>query len=241
MIPIRRAGEKTVAWTSRILLLVNGIAFLAQLLLGANSEAYIARLGFIPLRFFWSFSNHEIITAGLLPLITSVLLHGGPIHLIGNMIYLFVFGSEVETRFGPARFLAFYFAAGAVGSIAHGFVFPESTIPSIGASGCIAGILGAFLVLSPLSRIVTLIPLLISWIVLELPALVFLPIWLSMQFMNGFFALEAARNTQEVAGVAWWSHVGGFVFGALVAGLWRLAQRGVSRFPKDGEPAEAGR
>jgi membrane associated rhomboid family serine protease len=100
-------------------------------------------------------------------------------------------------------------------------LFPGSTIPSIGASGSIAGLLGAFLVLRPSARIVTLFPLVVYWAMAEIPALVFLPVWFGMQFFNGFLSLEAARRTQEVAGIAWWAHVGGFVFGALIAVLFR--------------------
>ena len=100
----------------------------------------------------------------------------------------------------------------------HAALFPDSAIPSIGASGCIAAILGAFLALYPAEPIITLIPLIVSWILVEIPGLVLLPIWFALQFANGVMALESARGTEEVAGVAWWAHIGGFAFG-LVAGL----------------------
>jgi membrane associated rhomboid family serine protease len=110
----------------------------------------------------------------------------------------------------------------AAGSLTHTVLFPTSAIPSIGASGSIAGLLGAFLILRPRAQIVTLFPLVVYWAMAEIPAVVFLPVWFGMQFFNGFLSLEAARRVQEVAGIAWWAHVGGFVFGALVAGIWRL-------------------
>jgi membrane associated rhomboid family serine protease len=104
----------------------------------------------------------------------------------------------------------------------HTLVFPTSTIPSIGASGSIAGVLGAFLVLRPHAQIVTLFPLVVYWAMAEIRAALFLPVWFLMQFFNGFLSLAAARQTEEVAGVAWWAHVGGFLFGAIVAVLLRF-------------------
>jgi membrane associated rhomboid family serine protease len=123
------------------------------------------------------------------------------------------------------RYFVFYIACGAIGSLAHTLLFPQSAIPSIGASGSIAGLLGAFLVLRPHAKIVTLFPLVVYWAMAEIPAIVFLPVWFGMQFFNGFLSLEAARRVQEVAGIAWWAHVGGFVFGAAVAGVWRLSSK----------------
>jgi membrane associated rhomboid family serine protease len=158
-------------------------------------------------------------------LVTSLFLHGGFVHLFGNLIYLWVFGGAIEESMGHGRFLLLYLACGAVGSLTHTVLFPQSSIPSIGASGSIAGVLGAFLVLRPQARIVTLFPLVVYWAMAEIPALLFLPVWFGMQFFNGFLSLQAARGTQEVAGIAWWAHVGGFVFGALVAGGFRLARR----------------
>ena len=158
-----------------------------------------------------------------LTIVSSLFLHGGFVHLFGNMIYLWTFGDAVEDIFGHPRYFLFFIACGVVGSLAHTVVFPLSTIPSIGASGSIAGILGAFLVLRPRARIVTLFPLIIYWAMAEIPAALFLPVWFLMQFFNGFASLAAARGTEEVAGVAWWAHVGGFLFGAVVAGVvrWR--------------------
>jgi membrane associated rhomboid family serine protease len=112
-----------------------------------------------------------------------------------------------------------------MGSLTHTFLFPHSTVPSIGASGSIAGLLGAFLVLRPHARIVTLFPLVVYWAMAEIPAVLFLPVWFGMQFFNGFLSLQAARGTQEVVGIAWWAHVGGFLCGALLAALFRRNDR----------------
>jgi membrane associated rhomboid family serine protease len=141
------------------------------------------------------------------------------------MIYLWVFGGAVEDALGHVKYAVFYIVGGAAGSLAHTLVFPNSTIPSIGASGSIAAVLGAFLVLRPGAEIVTLFPLVIYWAMAEIKAALFLPVWFLMQFFSGFLSLAAARGTQEVAGVAWWAHVGGFAFGAAVAGVFRLLAR----------------
>jgi membrane associated rhomboid family serine protease len=161
----------------------------------------------------------------ILTLVTSLFLHGGFVHLAGNLIYLWVFGGAVEEALGRVRFLTLYLACGAVGSLMHTVLFPQSTVPSIGASGSIAGLLGAFLILRPRARIVTLFPLVVYWAMAEIPALLFLPVWFAMQFFNGFLSLQAARGTQEVVGIAWWAHVGGFVFGMVMAAVLRQRPR----------------
>src|SRR5204863_8331443 len=119
-------------------------------------------------------------------LITSLFLHGGFVHLFGNMIYLWVFGGAIEDALGHVRYLLFFVACGAIGSLMHTLLFPRSAVPSIGASGSIAGVLGAFLVLRPRARIVTLFPLVFYWAMAEIRAALFLPIWFGMQFFNGF-------------------------------------------------------
>ena len=158
-------------------------------------------------------------------LLVALFVHGNVLHLFGNMIYLWTFGDAVEDTFGHTKYLLFFVACGVAGSLIHTLVFPRSVIPSIGASGSIAGILGAFLVLRPRARIVTLFPLVVYWAMAEIPAALFLPVWFLLQFFNGAASLAAARATEEVAGVAWWAHVGGFVFGAAVAAVYRIASR----------------
>jgi membrane associated rhomboid family serine protease len=223
MIPLRHTLEHSKpAVVNRTLVAMNVVMFVAQLFLGAMTEKIIQTFGFIPARFLHPESFHYAFWEVAITLVTSLFLHGGFVHLAGNMIYLWVFGGAVEDALGHVRFLLFYVACGAAGSLTHTVLFPQSTIPSVGASGSIAGLLGAFLVLRPHARIVTLFPLVVYWAMAEIPAVVFLPVWFAMQFFNGFLSLEAARRVQEVAGIAWWAHVGGFVFGAMVAGIWRL-------------------
>lgn len=218
MIPLRDTLTLTrVPWINRALLATNIIAFIAQMASGKSGEILIRIFGFIPARFFdparFGYQPFEVaITLG-----SSLFLHGGFVHLIGNMLYLAIFGNDVEEKLGHGRYLLFYLACGAAGSLVHAMIFPHSTIPSIGASGSIAGILGAFLLLHPRAKIITLFPLVISWALAEIPAVLFLPIWFLMQFANGFLTLASTRGTQEVAGVAWWAHIGGFSFGVVLA------------------------
>src|SRR5947209_14654058 len=224
MIPLRHTlASRVTPFVTRGIVIANVAIFLVQLGLGARTEALINTFGFIPARLTnpasYGYTRLEVIVT----LFSSVFLHGGLVHLFGNMIYLWIFGGAVEEALGRVRYLAFYLLCGAVGSLTHTALFPHSFVPSIGASGSIAGLLGAFLVLHPSARIVTLFPLVVYWAMAEIRALIFLPLWFSMQFFNGALALAAAQRTQEVAGIAWWAHVGGFLFGALVGAGARLA------------------
>ncbi len=226
MIPLRHTLERhTTPAVNRGLVLANVVLFVAQLFMGAMTERIIATFGYIPARLLDPEAFHYAPWEVAITLVTSLFLHGGFVHLFGNLIYLWVFGDAIEDAFGHIRFFFFYIACGAAGSLTHTLLFPASSIPSIGASGSIAGLLGAFLILRPHARIVTLFPLVVYWAMAEIPAIVFLPVWFGMQFFNGFLSLEAASRTQEVAGVAWWAHVGGFVFGAAVAIAFRVLKR----------------
>jgi len=224
MIPIRHMLTlRSKPIVTRALVIANTALFIFMLFLGERTEMLINTFGYVPARLLhpaaYGYSGFEVAVT----LITSLFLHGGFMHLFGNMIYLWVFGGPVEDALGHGRYFLFFIVAGAIGSLAHTVIFPQSTIPSIGASGSIAGILGAFLVLRPRARIVTLFPLVVYWAMAEIRAALFLPVWFAMQFFNGFLSMAAAQRTQEAAGVAWWAHIGGFLFGALVGlGLrWR--------------------
>ncbi|HVE71225.1 MAG TPA: rhomboid family intramembrane serine protease [Thermoanaerobaculia bacterium] len=222
MIPLRHTLPLTrTPVVNRALVAANILVFLAQLLMGAMTERVIQTFGFMPARLLepekFGYAPWEV----AITLVSSLFLHGGFVHLIGNLIYLWVFGGAIEDSLGHGRFLLLYLACGAAGSLTHTILFPHSTIPSIGASGSIAGLLGAFLILHPKARIVTLFPLVVYWAMAEIPSLLFLPVWFGMQFFSGYLSLQAARGTQEVAGVAWWAHVGGFVFGMILAAILR--------------------
>jgi membrane associated rhomboid family serine protease len=226
MIPLRHTlAPNRVPVVNRALVAANVVVFITQLFLGAMTERIILTFGYIPARLTHPAAFHYSLWEVAITLATSLFLHGGFVHLAGNMIYLWVFGGAIEDVMGHVRYFLFYIACGAMGSLTHTFLFPTSTIPSIGASGSIAGLLGAFLVLRPHARIITLFPLVVYWAMAEIPAIIFLPVWFGMQFFNGFLSIEAARRVQEVSGIAWWAHVGGFVFGAVVAVVWRVAAK----------------
>ena len=223
MIPLRIASQSEIRpLVTRVIVLVLAIGFALQAASPRLGDALVRVFGFVPARFFdpsaFDYSRFEVLTT----LITSQLLHGGWVHLAGNLLYLWVFGAAIEGKVGHGMFAALYLAGGIAGSLGHAFMFPTSTIPSIGASGCIAALLGIFLVLMPRERITTLIPLVVSWILLEVPGLVLLPFWFGLQFLNGWLALRSAQGTEEVAGIAWWAHVAGFVFGLIAGVLIRL-------------------
>jgi membrane associated rhomboid family serine protease len=228
MIPLRQTEpSSTTPIVTRALVFGNTALFIAQIILGARTESLIHTFGYIPARFMnpgaYGFTHVEVAAT----LVSSIFLHGGLVHLFGNMIYLWIFGPAVEDALGHWRYLVFYVVCGAVGSLTHTMLFPQSIVPSVGASGSIAGLLGAFLVLRPKARIVTLFPLVVYWAIAEIRALIFLPVWFAMQFFNGALALASAQRTTEVTGIAWWAHVGGFVFGAVVGAGARLWKRRV--------------
>jgi membrane associated rhomboid family serine protease len=228
VIPLKQTlPNATTPVVTRALVIANTAIFIAQMILGTRTESLIHTFGFIPLRFVHPSSFGYTHLEVAITLVSSLFLHGGLVHLFGNMIYLWIFGPAVEDALGHLRYFFFYVICGAVGSLAHTVLFPLSIVPSVGASGSIAGILGAFLVLRPKARIVTLFPLVVYWAMAEIRAVIFLPVWFAMQFFNGALALAAAQRTQEVAGIAWWAHVGGFLFGAVVGAGARLARRRV--------------
>ena len=157
----------------------------------------------------------------LFSLFTSMFLHGGLLHLAGNMLYLWVFGNNVEDRMGPAAFIGFYLAAGVVASYTHVLTEPSSQIPLVGASGAIAGTLGAYLVMFPHARVLTLVPIVFFLQLMELPALVVLGFWFVLQAFQGVGGLGG----DPAGGVAWFAHIGGFAFGVVVALLFYRARR----------------
>src|SRR5579863_356206 len=190
MIPLRNAAPtRHPAVVNRTLVIVNTFVFILLIIAGPRTGAIIQALGFIPARLInpaaFGFSWIEVTGT----LVTALFIHGGVVHLLGNMIYLWVFGGAVEDAFGHVRYLLFFIAAGIIGSLTHTLLFPGSLVPSIGASGSIAGVLGAFLLLQPNARIVTLFPLVVYWAMAEIRAVIFLPIWFALQFFNGFLAL----------------------------------------------------
>jgi membrane associated rhomboid family serine protease len=158
-------------------------------------------------------------------LLTSQFLHGSLLHIGGNMLYLWIFGNNIEDRFGRLRFLAFYLVGGVVAGLAQVAIDPDSTIPTIGASGAIAATLGAYLVLFPRARVTTAIFLVFFFQLIDVPAVIVLAAWFILQLLDGIGSLSVTAATAE-GGVAFFAHIGGFVFGAAVGLVVRLLGRG---------------
>jgi membrane associated rhomboid family serine protease len=222
VIPIRDSPRpRTWPAITVLLIVVNVLVFLFELQLGGQRDSFIEAFGFIPQRFFgWErLGGSALDPWRFVPLLTANFLHGGWLHIIGNMWFLGIFGDNVEDRLGHGRYLLFYLLCGVASMLIQGAVYPASRVPAIGASGAIAGVLGAYVLLYPHARVLTLIPIIIiPWFV-ELPAVLFLGVWFLMQLLNGSAALSPAAG--EAAGVAWWAHAGGFVVGMALCLLLR--------------------
>jgi len=232
LIPIRDENRSlTSPHVTRILIIINTVVFFVSLLpdlfgtnwlsvLLGNSQALeeaVLIYGMVP--------SQVLQGQQLYTLFTSMFLHADLLHLGGNMVFLYVFGDNVEDTFGHARYLAFYLLAGLAAGAAHVFAVFSSAdaqailIPTIGASGAISGVLGAYLVLYPRARILTII--FFGWIwITALPAAVFLGLWFVYQFLYGLLALETA-----LSGIAYWAHVGGFAAGLFFGAVWRGRRR----------------
>ncbi len=165
----------------------------------------------IPYRFLHLFTSHPV---ELLTPVFAMFLHGGWLHIIGNMLYLYIFGDNVEDTLGHGRYVFFYLLCGLASFVFQILAMPRSMVPNIGASGAIAGVLGAYILLFPRARVVTLVPILIIFTVVEIPAYIFLGIWFLLQFLSG--AATIGRTSALQGGVAWWAHIGGFLFGMLL-------------------------
>ena len=223
MIPFRDENpSSTVPFVTRGLVAVNVVLFAFEVWLGEDLNPFLQRAAVIPNLYVGSdlaFQVSDLARSfgpGLSARLgVSMFLHGGWMHLIGNMLYLWIFGDNIEDRFGHARFLAFYLACGVLASWAHILSDPASALPSIGASGAIAGVLGAYVTFFPRARVVTLLPLGLFSRMVKVPALWFLGFWFATQFLSGL--LEPAVKAAGAGGVAWWAHIGGFACGLLVA------------------------
>jgi membrane associated rhomboid family serine protease len=196
------------------ILIANIVAFLYESSLSPRAlEAFLATYGVIPAAFAWP------------DVVTSMFLHGGWIHLLGNMLSLWIFGDNVEDRLGHGRFVVFYLFTGALATLAHVWADPASPVPTIGASGAIAGVMGGYFVLYPRSRVITLLPIFVFIQIVEVPAVVFLGLWFFLQLVSGVGSSLAATTGEAVGGVAFWAHIGGFVVGAVLVTLLARPER----------------
>ncbi len=252
-IPSRNAPVITVA-----LITLNSVVFFRMALMEASSrQVLVWRYGMIPAvvavtgqgpvhvqvaerlveRGFWFRQIERVpiylelpgtFTDLLVRLVASMFMHGGLFHLVGNMWFLWLFGDNVEDRLGHIRFLAFYLLCGVAAAFGQTLIHWGETVPMIGASGAIAGVLGAYMVLYPHARILTLVPFFFFfWPVVELPAFLFFLLWFFIQFVNG-----AGAMTGQSGGVAWWAHIGGFLAGMLLV-HWLAPARPVATLQED--------
>jgi len=214
MIPLHdNIPSQRTPYINYSIIVVNCLFFLFQVATGPHLHEFIETLGFIPARFLALWSNFpENLLSIHLTLFTTMFLHGGWLHLIANMWTLFIFGDNVEDTFGHVRYLLFYLTCGLAGSLMYLLTAPSSWVPVIGASGAIAGVMGAYFFLFPRSRVLTLIPFLFIYVI-EIPAFVFLGFWFVLQFFSGTLSF---LSPGAEGGVAWWAHIGGFLCGVLL-------------------------
>ena len=231
MIPLRDSvPRRTIPFTNGLLLALNAGAFLRQLAEGDALPEFVAQWAFIPDRLFHPAAWGVSPSFGLLTILTAMFLHGGFLHLAGNMLYLWIFGDNVEDALGHVRYLVFYLASGVAAALLQALLQPASAIPNVGASGAIAGVLGGYFVLYPRARVVTLVPLFFLFPLVEVPAALYLLFWFLMQFWMGSADLASAGRHAEAGGVAWWAHVGGFVAGLLLILVFRPRRRPAPRY-----------
>ena len=213
MIPLRDViPSRTTPYITVTIIIINALAWFVELTQPADVLPVFLRVyGVVPGRFHAS------------TLLTSMFLHGSWMHAIGNMWYLWIFGDNVEDRLGHGRFIAFYLLCGIAAAVGQIVIEPRSTLPIIGASGAIAGVMGAYFVLYPHSRVLTLVPLIIFWEVIEMPAILLLGFWFLMQlFSAGAIAVTASTGG---GGVAFMAHVAGFLTGVVGVFVFRQRQR----------------
>jgi membrane associated rhomboid family serine protease len=223
MFPLHDANPRhSPAGVMWLLVAANILVFLYNLTFDSEQKLvrFVYHFGFIPREFF------AVPVPESFTLLTSMFLHGGVAHILGNMFFLYVFGDNVEDRMGHVRFLVFYLLGGVIATLAHGFFTTTSSVPMVGASGAISAVLGAYIVLFPRQRVLTFIPpLLIPWVILRLfgriprfflpwlPAWIYIGYWAVIQLLEAYNgSIVSAENMQ---GVAWWAHVGGFIYGVV--------------------------
>ncbi|HVN28659.1 MAG TPA: rhomboid family intramembrane serine protease, partial [Candidatus Binataceae bacterium] len=221
MIPLRdNQARRRLTLINVTLIAVNVAVFIHEAALGNRLNGFIYQYAMIPAhvtsaleggRELARYTHDAASTPALATILTSMFLHGGLMHIAGNMLYLFIFGAAVEEAMGHVRFLLFYLLSGVAAALAMAAFMPHSTVPVIGASGAIAGVLGAYFVLYPRAKITTILPIFVLMYFVEVPAILYLLLWFVAQLYAGL-----TENPEVSGGVAWWAHVGGFLVGMVV-------------------------
>jgi len=221
MLPLKdNISARTFPYVNIGLIVINSVFFIYQMSYGPAADQLIFTLGFVPARFIAQQGENLLNPAGFLPVFSSMFLHANFVHLLSNMWMLWIFGDNVEDCMGHGRYLVFFLLCGVASVFAQAVSNPQSAIPMIGASGAISGVLGAYFLTYPQARILTLVPIIIFFYIIELPAYFFLGFWFVLQFIQGSLY---SLNSQQTAGggVAWWAHVGGFAAGVLFLQVFR--------------------
>ncbi|MDI3316128.1 MAG: rhomboid family intramembrane serine protease [Bacillota bacterium] len=221
MIPVGDdVRSRRFPWVTVLLVVANILIFLHELGMTPDQlDLFYARWGLVPSQVTASWSRYgPLAAASWQPLVTAIFLHGSWLHVIGNMIFLWIFGDNVEDLMGHLRFIVFYLLTGVIGNVVQTLFYPHSGIVVIGASGAIAGVLGAYLVKYPWARVTTVIPLGFFIVPLHIPAVVFLVFWFAVQLLSGAASLGVEYAS---GGVAYWVHVGGFLAGASLVSLFQ--------------------
>ncbi|GAB4264365.1 MAG: rhomboid family intramembrane serine protease [Thermoleophilia bacterium] len=220
MIPLRdNIPTLRFAYVTYLFIGVNILVFLYELALGQRGfEEFVLTYGYVPRNVAWAITSGDFSAAALFPLVTSIFIHGGWVHLLGNMLYLHIFGNNVEDSMGHLRFAFFYVGIGALANLGQVLVTPGSDVPGIGASGAIAGVLGAYLLLYPRAGVLVLVPF-FFFVPMVIPAVVVLVFWFVIQLFQG--TLTLAAGAAGAGGVAFWVHATGFVLGMVLIPLFR--------------------
>lgn len=228
MIPLRDTiPSRTFPFVTWTIIAVNAVVFVLELSLGADLNRFVMAFGVVPARTLHIVTEApQYLHLAIIPFFSSIFMHAGWFHIVGNMLFLHIFGDNVEDALGHARYLVFYVASGVFASLVHLASNPSSPIPTIGASGAIAGVMGAYFLLYPHAKVVTLVIIIFFVRIVELPAFLFLGLWFAIQFFSGYAALMSSGG--GAGGVAWWAHIGGFALGAAYV-FWRFLRKGARR------------
>ena len=225
MIPIHdNIRSRRFPIVNTILIIINVVVFFIEASLKTGQLEYLIQN--------YGLSSSGFFSGGLirwLTVFTSMFLHGSWLHVLSNMLALYIFGDNVEDRLGHGRYLAFYLLGGVIAGLTQIIAYPNSQLPTVGASGAIAAVLGGYLILYPRAKVRTLVPLFFVWVV-QIPAVVYLVLWFVSQLFNGTLALQS--ETFQGGGVAWWAHIGGFLSGMILVKILDL-RRNTQLFPDE--------